>query len=145
MTEQQRASFEAWYRHHHGDRDVYVLDESGEYAEKQVQGAFNAWQAAIKADRQARGEPIGEVLAFPMGDKPKTHSTLAGLKDPQPVGMLVYAAPLPHQIPEGYKLVPVEPTVEMLFACQDAGSISNHQRGKRIYKAMLEAAPEVKG
>ena len=43
--EQERAAFEAWYQHHHGDRDVYALDESGEYADKQVQGAFNVWQA----------------------------------------------------------------------------------------------------
>src|SRR5690606_23441631 len=50
--EQERAAFEAWYQHHHGDRDVYVLDESGEYADKQVQGAFNVWQAAIAHDRQ---------------------------------------------------------------------------------------------
>lgn len=45
------------------------------------------------------------------------------------------------EVPDGWKLVPVEPTQEMLFACEDAGSIQNHQRGKRIYRAMLAAAP----
>src|SRR5690606_3086702 len=37
--------FEEWYQHHHGDRDVYALDEFGEYADKRVQSAFNVWQA----------------------------------------------------------------------------------------------------
>lgn len=41
----ERAQFEAWYRLHHGSRDVYGRDASGEYADKQVQGAFNVWKA----------------------------------------------------------------------------------------------------
>ena len=57
---EQKTAFEAWYRHHHGDRDVYVLDESGEYADKQVRGAFNAWQAAIAS--QDREEIIEMAL-----------------------------------------------------------------------------------
>lgn len=50
---------------------------------------------------------------------------------------------IPQQasVPDGWKLVPVEPTKAMLFACEDAGSIHNQQRGKRIYEAMLAAAP----
>lgn len=43
--EQERTEFEAWYRLHHGSRDVYGRDVSGEYVDKQVQGAFNVWQA----------------------------------------------------------------------------------------------------
>src|SRR5690606_2917149 len=53
-TEQERTDFEAWHQHHHGDRDVYVLDESGEYADKQVQGAFNVWQARAALQSQDR-------------------------------------------------------------------------------------------
>src|SRR5690606_35985499 len=52
--EQERAAFEAWYQHHHGDRDVYALDESGEYADKQVQGAFNVWQARAALQSQVK-------------------------------------------------------------------------------------------
>lgn len=52
--EQERADFEAWYQHHHGDRDVYALDESGEYANKQVQGAFNVWKARAALQSQDR-------------------------------------------------------------------------------------------
>ena len=54
-TEQERTEFEAWYRLHHGSRDVYGRDASGEYADKQVQDAFNVWQvrAALAAQDEA--------------------------------------------------------------------------------------------
>lgn len=61
-TEQERAEFEAWYQHHHGDRDVYVLDESGEYADKQVQGAFNVWQARAALQSQPMPHEISRGL-----------------------------------------------------------------------------------
>jgi len=56
--EQERTEFEAWYRLHHGSRDVYGRDVSGEYVDKQVQGAFNVWQAraALSAAMQAEEE-----------------------------------------------------------------------------------------
>lgn len=59
-TEQERAEFEAWYRLHHGSRDVYGRDASGEYADKQVQGAFNVWlaRAALTAQPAASAEPV---------------------------------------------------------------------------------------
>lgn len=60
--EQEHTDFEAWYRHHHGDRDVYVLDESGEYADKQVQGAFNVWQARAALQSQDREDVKRPVL-----------------------------------------------------------------------------------
>lgn len=57
-TEQERAAFEAWYRLHHGSRDMYERDASGEYADKQVQGAFNVWlaRAAIDAELAKVGD-----------------------------------------------------------------------------------------
>lgn len=51
IDEQERTEFEAWYRLHHGSRDVYGRDASGEYVDKQVQGAFNVWQARAALDR----------------------------------------------------------------------------------------------
>lgn len=54
-------------------------------------------------------------------------------------------APLPA-IPDGWKLVPVEPTWEMLSAngCvkhHDGQECSHHENRKRIWRAMLAAAP----
>jgi len=43
-------------------------------------------------------------------------------------------------VPEGYVLVPIEPTVNQIVAGQDSGSIENSKRIVRIYKAMLSAA-----
>ena len=51
--------------------------------------------------------------------------------------MRVYTAP---KVPEGWKLVPVEPTEEMLNACWD----TPYSSYIRKYKAMLAAAPEYK-
>lgn len=94
-TEQERAAFEAWYQHHHGDRDVYVLDESGEYADKQVQGAFNVWQAAIAHGRQDHLRTAAEMMPsdeeilalaesarvwVPMGSGPEKERSLQALR-----------------------------------------------------------------
>ena len=55
---------------------------------------------------------------------------------PQP-DLVAYPAP---SVPEGYQLVPIEPTVDQIVAGQDAASIENSKRIVRIYKAMLSAA-----
>ena len=53
--------------------------------------------------------------------------------------------PAAPAIPEGWKLVPVEPTKEML----DKGRIDNSIHGRTLaeacYRSMLNAAPEQKG
>lgn len=50
------------------------------------------------------------------------------------------------EVPEGWKLVPIEPTEEMRFA---AGTLSRWYKDQRthveIYKAMLSAAPTAEG
>ena len=51
----------------------------------------------------------------------------------------LYDTPAPS-VPEGYVLVPIEPTVNQIVAGQDSGSIENSKRIVRIYKAMLSAA-----
>lgn len=56
-----------------------------------------------------------------------------------------YAAPQPPQTPEGYKLVPIEPADAMLKAAQTAWLNDPARRTTTVYRAMLEAAPEVKG
>ena len=55
----------------------------------------------------------------------------------------LYAAPLPAvvQVPDGWKLVPVEPTPEMLKAAKDSTWIGGHY-SFMAYRAMLAAAPQ---
>lgn len=64
-TEQERTEFEAWYRLHHGSRDVYERDVFGEYVDKQAQGAFNVWQAraALTAETVCEAEYEAECRA----------------------------------------------------------------------------------
>lgn len=54
--------------------------------------------------------------------------------------LILPALAIPNAIPEGMALVPVEPNTEMIVAGQDAGSIENSHRIRRIYTAMLAAA-----
>ena len=89
MSQDQRAAFEAWYRQHRGDRDVCVLDKSGEYADKQVQGAFNVWQARAALEslevRELRDALTGAVSiasdAFALWDADQDiHAALAAME-----------------------------------------------------------------
>lgn len=54
----------------------------------------------------------------------------------------------PQQTPEGYKLVPIDPTERMLQAAYNAveseGMVTTTWLRNAIYRAMLEAAPEPK-
>lgn len=45
-----------------------------------------------------------------------------------------------QRVPDGWKLVPVEPTPEMLYAAQEFSDILP-PRGKRVWGYMLSAAP----
>ena len=71
-TEQERTEFETWYRLHHGSRDVYGRDVSGEYVDKQVQGAFNVWQAraALAAQPAAATKAPGDEGAAGIMPRP---------------------------------------------------------------------------
>lgn len=55
----------------------------------------------------------------------------------------LYTDPQVPQTPEGYKLVPIEPTIEQTFFGVAEWRISEdpEEEVRRIYKAMLEAAP----
>lgn len=47
-------------------------------------------------------------------------------------------------VPVGWKLVPIEPTIDMIVDGQDTGSVLG-PRARRIYAAMLNAAPTAPG
>ncbi|HDY5303198.1 TPA: hypothetical protein RQ696_002139 [Pseudomonas aeruginosa] len=66
----------------------------------------------------------------------------AGLYGP---GIKLYAAPVvqaQHSVPEGWKLVPVEPTQAQLSAGQTAWLADPMRRSTTLYRAMLAAAPQ---
>ena len=49
-------------------------------------------------------------------------------------------------VPDGWKLVPIEPTPKMIDATwnEDINVVESHRRNRRIYAAMLAAAPSSK-
>ena len=47
-------------------------------------------------------------------------------------------------IPEGWKLVPIEPTPTMITAALESNHAINAHRAEHCYRAMLAAAPEAK-
>lgn len=66
----------------------------------------------------------------------------AGLYGP---GIKLYAAPVvqaQHSVPEGWMLVPVEPTQAQLSAGQTAWLADPMRRSTTLYRAMLAAAPQ---
>lgn len=59
-------AFEVWYRDHHGSRANFSRYDTGvfkgDYRDALVQGAYNTWQAAILALRQAPAAPASERI-----------------------------------------------------------------------------------
>ncbi len=53
------------------------------------------------------------------------------------------AQPAPS-VPEGWKLVPIEPTPTMITAALESSHAINAHRAEHCYRAMLAAAPEAK-
>ncbi|WJJ94043.1 hypothetical protein [Neopusillimonas aromaticivorans] len=108
--------------------------------------------AAIEADRQARGEPVDVnwvrdgIANFIADNWPDRKHSLNEIE--RGIRQIEIRPPQPQQIPEGYKLVPIEPTDRMLRAAYHAieseAIITTVWLRKTVYKAMLEAAPEVK-
>ena len=91
----------------------------------------------------ARGEP--DFFTYVINGHHRGISETAPPDDAYDEGTLqaLYTTPQPQQIPEGYKLVPIEPTDRMLGAA--LRHIDGMASMPSAYKAMLEAAPEVKG
>lgn len=166
LTEYATAAIEADRQQR--EKDLRLCEEALE-VEIQHSRRLQKELDELKADRQARGEPInhdecrGDVFSHGVSiglfDVPKEtmNSICAGITavtgakvDWHYVGGRVHLkalpAPQPPQIPEGYKLAPIEPTDDMLNAARDW---SDKKYGKPIgndaavgcFQAMLEAAP----
>lgn len=68
--------------------------------------------------------------------------TKLGKRSDTPDGMYLYARPAPAAVPDGWKLVPVEPTAKQWAAGVKAMD-SGIDRPTLCYQAMLSAAPEI--
>jgi len=103
-------------------------------------------------------EACDEISALKAQQKPvgvvKLHS--GSLKDiavivwhgkQPPVGTELYARPVPPDpvVPEGWKLVPIEPTEKMLLAYTKCRTTAGEEWAKHQWCQMLSAAPEYKG
>ncbi|EPG3572330.1 TPA: hypothetical protein SLW38_006089 [Pseudomonas aeruginosa] len=99
-------------------------------------------------------EPVATVAKVPGEDWNGLHF-YRDLQGMQP-GTKLYAAPVAqaqHSVPEGYALVPLEPTDDMLVAGQEAwthkmerrGALEDCEEAGDVYRAMLAAAPGKEG
>lgn len=155
-----REAFEAWCKHRWaGDRGALKIATEGRYAGEYEQGniefGWQAWQAASENNRW-KDAVIDALIVDCIYQKAHEDDPRKAINDmclwEQQIALdpavSSEAAKLSRSAPEGYKLVPVEPTQEM----QDAGSnemfgeitLSDHSRRATayVYRAMLSAAPE---
>ena len=105
----------------------------------------------VRIEEMERQEPVAWM--HPSGGVLRTLGTgLERATHTIPLYALPGAQPAPS-IPEGWKLVPIEPTPKMMRAAQKADhDHGNHEEWleydgedvKRVYRAMLAAAPEAK-
>lgn len=97
--------------------------------------------AEAKLAELQKQEPYGYVVITGTGAKKFStrHPRLRVTNEP-PVAVFTRPAPAVHRVPEGWKLVPVEITQEMVDANFEGVCIGGIQAG---YRAMLAAAPEV--
>lgn len=95
-----------------------------------------------KVEAMERQKPAGKFIQHPSnglweqdgyGDNP----------DARPLYALPGAQPTPS-VPEGWKLVPVDPTLSMLTAAILSSHAINVHRAEHCYRAMIAVAPEAK-
>ena len=124
--------FEEWI----GDRIENM--SSHEYAAEKA-----AWDAAIQASRQEPLEYWNAVEGWVQLNEVQEHFDSVGCgtiyKNAGEGRMPLYSAP---SVPEGYVLVPVEPTEKMIEAGYNAFLNSGWIRTYEIYEAMIQAAQE---
>ena len=89
----------------------------------EAEAATAALRAALMSVPDGAEQPAEPVAKLVPGTMKSSH-------EPQPT------------IPPGYKLVPVEPTEEMIDAAKNNGAEGSRKEISGDYKAMLNAAPE---
>lgn len=117
-------NFEAW------------LCTLNSFSPSELRFGFLAWQAAKQSpiSQNEQQEAVGIVTGLSIANNPREFEWYK----PVELGAKLYLSPPKQAIPEGWKLVPIEPTQDMLFA-----SLNHHKEGGNyaVYKAMLNAAP----
>ncbi|WP_423173812.1 hypothetical protein [Stenotrophomonas maltophilia] len=148
----ERARFEAWAK-----RQGYNLEWRHEgYVQRSSQIAYHAWQAALSAQPSPGGQDALatalEVFERRRADIPyevyeQVKAVCAVLAARQPVGELDPATLTP---PDGFVLVPVEPTEAMLRAGGWVEPPDAHgqqyietQGAAQCWKLMMNARPDV--
>jgi len=120
----ERAAFEAWLDLDEDQMQMLAgRNESGDYLHATIAIQWEAWQARARAVLAA--QPLHEQLRE-MGE--------AHVAQP---------APVPVPVPPGWKLVPVEPTVEMVGAARISGAEGTDEQIASDLRAAIAVSPEV--
>jgi len=122
------------------------------YYVKHPDGSFSEADPQPAADDKAGGEPVAKIRITEFGSannrKKAAHvDTLIPIDqfNSLPDGALLYTHPQPQaevRVPDGYVLVPVEPTDDMLHCAQDRVYSLFRVDNCSIWDAMLSAAPK---
>ena len=136
-TQQQREAFEVWFKNEFG-RPSKPAREGASYAHPMACSAWRAWQAAQAQQSHYKALLIEHALNHDNDsewDEADWHERVCeavggDLEHPQPA----------QQVPEGWKLVPEDPTDEMIGAGAEA-SRAFRVDILRSYEAMLAASP----
>lgn len=162
-----RDQFEEWFKFHHGDEGSIVTlhraNGGANYADPHVDLAWIAWKDSRAAVLNHSGDTADMVEPVSNRDELPTNSftneELAGMAHGDSPQANSYRELLGHRLnspatPDGWKLVPVEPTAEMICSGIEAhferSQIQIHDRPapgpiECAYMAMVAAAPKEVG
>lgn len=139
----------------HAIADITELRQQIELMKDQLGGNVWIWEPEGENHLESMGNRMGVLiyacdLKALLAQAQQDAACVAPVSDkPVSGAQNAFHATQPQQVPKGYKLVPIEPTEEMLNAARDW---SDKKYGKPIgndaavgcFQAMLEASPEVK-
>lgn len=144
----ERQQFEAWFTNKY-PRSYWGVEKtaSGEYQGGLAAPLWEAWQESRRGltNREAQPAEIGRRSVFTCSscgaqglDEPLESRCHCMGDGAHWVESALYTAPPAPAVPDGRKLVPVEPTEEMLRAAYRESGVYS----AKAYRAMLAAAPE---
>jgi len=96
-----------------------------------------------KIEQMEKQEPV----AWCATDETGTVIEALGMNQSRRFDTALYLAPGAQpapSVPEGWKLVPIEPTPTMITAALESSHAINAHRAEHCYRAMLAATPEAK-